>query len=172
MTSHRPLSDQLYTWSASYAGQNLFQPATAPQSPPAGTTPFGRHPTRLFNRTLQTLRKTRLQMRQRPWPRSKILSLHQSNRRTPSDGLRTPGLSGASQTIPGQSSTRPDHLGRDLRHQSRTPAPPGEALKGAAGERNGQYAHRHPRYSSGCDPDRQHAHVALRRRQSYPGGQP
>ncbi len=175
MTFYILLSDQLYTWSDIDARQTFHQPATAPQNTPAATTPFGRHPARLPDRTLQTLRKTGLQVRQRPWPRPQILSLHQSHRRTTPDGLRTPGLPGAGHSVPEQSSTRPCHHGRDLRHQPRTPAPPGAALKGA-GERNAQHAHRFLRYPSGRDLDHQHARVPLRRHQQpahcFPGGQP
>jgi len=167
MNSHRPLSDQLHTWSDIHAKQTDFQPAPPPHKPAATTPPFGRHSPWFSDRALQTLWKTQLQMRQRPWSRSQILSLHQSNRQTSTDGLRTPGLCRAGQAVSGKSSARPDYFGRDLRDQSRTPAPPGAALTGCAGERNSPYPHRFFRYASGCDLDRQYAPVALRWRHPF-----
>ncbi len=173
MTFHLLLSDQLYTWSAWHARQTYFQSATPPHKSVAAIPPFGCHSARLSDRTLQTLRKTRLQMCQRPWAWSKILSLHQSNRQTPADGLRAPGLCRAGKAIFGQSSTRPGYIERDLRYQSRTPTSPGAAVGEAGGERNGQYAYCFPRCASGRDLDRQYAHIALRWRQfltCHPGG--
>ena len=162
MNFHRSLSDQLYTWSAAHAKQTDFQPATPPHKPAATTPPFGRYSPWLSDRALQTLWKTRLQVRQRPWSRPQILPINQSNRQTPPDGLRTSGLCRAGQAVSGKSSACPDYFGRDLRDQSRTPAPPGAALTGTAGERNNPYTHRFLRYPSGCNLDRQYARVALR----------
>lgn len=162
MTFHRPLSDQLFAWSAIHAKQTHFQLAPPPYKPAATAPPSGSHSPWLSNRALQTLWKTWLQMRQRPWSRPQILSLHQSNRQTSTAGLRAPGLCGTGQAVSGQSSTRPGYPGRDLRDQSRTPAPPGAALTGGADERNGPYAHRFLRHASGCDLDRQYAPVAFR----------
>ncbi len=163
----RSLSDQLHTWSDIHAKQTDFQPATPPHKPAATTPPFGRHSPRFFDRALQTLWKIQLQVRQRPWSRPQILPLHQSNRQTSPDGLRASGLCRAGQAVSGKSSTHPDYFGRDLRDQSRTPAPPGAALTGGAGEQNRPYPHRFFRYASGCDLDRQYAPVSLRWRHPF-----
>lgn len=160
MNFRGPLSDQYYAWSDSHAKQTYFQPATTPHKLAATAPPFGRHSPWLSDRALQTLWQTRLQVRQRPWPRPQILPLHQPNRQTPPNGLHTPGLCRAGKAVSGQSSTRPGYFGRDLRDQSRTPAPPRAALTGGAGEQNGPFIHRFLRYASGCNLDRQYALVA------------
>jgi len=167
MNSHKLISDQYITWADKHAGQTFIQPATTPHKPPAATAPFGRHCPRLADRALQTLWQARLQMCQRAWARSQVLSLHQSSRQTPANGLCSPGLPGAGKAVPGQLSTRPNHPGRDLRHQPRTPAPP-RAVITHAGEQPKYPAHRSTRYPSGCDLDRQYARFALRRCQSLP----
>lgn len=167
MNSHRLLSDQYITWSDKHAGQTFIQPATTPHKPPAATAPFGCHCPRLADRALQALRQAKLQMCQRAWARPQVLSLHRSLRQTPADGLCSPGLPGAGTAVPGQLSTRPNHPGRDLRYQPRTPTPP-RAVITNAGEQPKYPAHLSTRYPSGSDLDRQYARFALRRRQSLP----
>ena len=121
------LADQLYTWTDNYAlptaPTNFCCSAPAPTSAaPAAATARSSTP-RFSHRALQTLWQARLQMRSRPRPWPKILSLGQSLRATTANGLHPPRLLSPDHRISGQLSSASSDFGRDLRHQSRTVIP-------------------------------------------------
>lgn len=162
MSVQRPLSDQLYTWSAPRAGQVHHRPSTTTQNAPASTPTLTCSITRLAYRALQTLWQAGLQMRQRPRPRSQVLSVGEPHGCPTRDGLRAPGLCGAGHSVLGQLSPHPRDPRRALRHQSRALASPG-GLVSHGGGRPHPVAHRHPRCPRRRRARGQHARRLARR---------
>jgi len=154
------LSDQLITWSdfnerAFYKSAQTQAQATAAQTAPAGCGAA-----RLPDRTLQTLRQTRLQVCQwsRAW--SKVLFVGQPNRCTPGDGLRSPVHAGSGNAVPCQLPHHPRHTRSTLCNQPGVDAPT-RAVLGTGGEcfihtthhrfRHCCRRHHHGQYVGGLD---------------------
>lgn len=162
MTRSDIVSDQFYKWSERREAEiNLGVEKAAP-SPPPRTAPADRHPPRLPHRALQTLRQTRMQMRQGPRPRSQVLPVRQLSPVAPPNGLCAAGILRSHQEAPGQLSARSRDPGGDLRDQSRTTPPARGALRNHD-ERNVFLAHRTHRSESGGRPPGQHARGLARR---------
>ena len=156
MISCKLLSGQLNTWSDKYArsfdrSTQASTQATAAQVPCAG---YGS--ARFADRTLQTLRQTKLQVRYWPGTRSKILLVSQPHRGTPCHGLRPTRHSAASGRVSCQLSRDPRPSRAVMRDQPGIVASPGTVL-GAGGECLFYHAHRRVRYHCRCDTDGQHA---------------
>jgi len=126
-------SDQLYTWSDENRKRTCCQPEKAPPSAFAPATAAQGSPARLADRAVQALRQARVQVRRRsrPWPQ--VLSFGEPLRLAATDGLCAAGISRPGCRIYRPLSPSPRNPGSDLRDQSRTPAPPGGALKGRYG---------------------------------------
>src|SRR5712691_570490 len=122
-------SDQSYTWSDRDAEENCCRSAQTPPGAAAPTAPAGGDPARLTDRALQTLWQAGLQMRQRSWSRAQVLSVGELPGLAATNGLRAAGGLRPNQGVSGQLSASPRALGGDLRDQSRTAAPPRDALK-------------------------------------------
>lgn len=122
-------SDQLYNWS-DYGKEEILLFSTAKtRSAPAPAPSLALYPPWLLNRTLQTLREARLQMRSGsgPWP--EVLPFGQSIGRSARDGLRPAPVPEAGRSVPGQLPPRPENLGRGVPDQSRALTPQRKTLK-------------------------------------------
>src|SRR5579871_1628794 len=86
-------SDQLYTWSDETGKRARCQLEKTPSSSPTPTAPAQGDPARLADRTLQTLRQARVQMRRRPRPWSQVLSVGEPPGHTATNGLCAAGVS-------------------------------------------------------------------------------
>ena len=126
-------SDQLYTWSDENRNRAFGQPEKTPSGAVAAIAATQGGPPRLADRTLQALRQARVQMRRRSWPWPQILSFGEPLGLAATNGLCAAGISRSGCRIHCQLSASPRNLGSDLRDQSRTPAPPGGALKSRYG---------------------------------------
>jgi len=158
----RILSDQLYTWSASYDQQIDVRLAKAPSGPPPQTASACSHPSWLSHRTLQALWQAGLQVRQGPRSRSQVLPVGKLSPLAPADGLCAPGVSRPDQKVPGQLSACSRDLRGDLRDQSRATAPPRGALR-CPDERTVFLAHRAHRSAIGRRSPRQYPRGLARR---------
>ena len=153
MKNDRLLSDQLLTWSDNYEESicHIITQKKKSFGPP--TTTRGGHPSRISDRTLQEMWKTRLPVCQRARTWAQILSLNKPNRKEPSDGLYPPGLLRASRSLPGELSINQENPKRNLRYQLRTSAPQG-ATVGNKHVLRAHCKHRHRRGSHvGCQYD-------------------
>ena len=154
MKNDRLLSDQLLTWSDNYEESICHIIAQKKKSSGPPTTTGGGHPSRISDRTLQVMWKTRLPVCQRTRTWALILSFNKPNRKEPSDGLYTPGLLRASRSLPGELSINQGNPKRNLRYQLRTSAPQG-ATVGNKHVLRDHYKHRHRRGRHvGCQYDR------------------
>ena len=126
-------SDQLYTWSDEDRERTCCQFEKASSSACAPVASAQGRPARLAYRTLQAVWQARVQVRRRsgPWP--EVLSFGEPFGLAATNGLCAAGISRPSCRIHCQLSPSPRDLGSDLRHQPRTPAPPGDALIGRYG---------------------------------------
>jgi len=122
LTSNKSLilSDQYDNWSDNF--DETFCPlssktSSGPLAPPA-TAQFC--PPRLFDRALQKLRQTRLQVRPGTWTRTQVLPFDQSIRRPSRHGLRAAGFTRDCRPVPGKLSFGSRNLGSNLQHQPRT----------------------------------------------------
>src|SRR5208283_173277 len=128
-----PLSEQLFNCSDTYA---CFRCQLASQTPNLDPTPASLGPSRgsrLAHRALSGLWQARLPLRLRPRSRPQILFIGQLPQ-----GSAPTAIPLAAAARPGASrvkelSARARSVGTDMRHQSRTLAPPGESLSDAAG---------------------------------------
>ena len=153
MKKDRLLSDQLHTWSDNYEKSICHIFTQKKKSSGPATTARGGHPSRISDRTLQKMRKTRLSVCLRAGAWAQILSFNKPNRKKPSDGLCPPGLSRASRSLPGELSIDQGNLERNLRYQLRTSAPQG-AIVGNKYVFRHYYRHKHRRRSRvGCQYD-------------------
>lgn len=157
MRTARVLSDQSYDWSEEN-NEKAFKLCTsqASKDPSASATSSRRHSSRLTHRALQALRQARLQVCRRARPRPKALPFGNTVSRSPSNGLRAPGLRRAggrvSDTLPlGAEDSR-----RDLRDQSGTTAPKGRYVGKQCGRSNLYF----DRSERSRNPGGQHAPVA------------
>ena len=144
MKKGRLSSDQLYTWSDIYEESicHIITQKKKSPSPPAITRRG--HPSRISDRTLQEMWKTRLPVCQRTGTRAQILSFDKPNREESSDGLYPPGLLRAGRSLPGELSINKEDPERNLRYQLRTSQPQREAV-GNTYEFRHCYRHRHRR---------------------------
>ena len=158
MKMDRLFSDQLYTWSDTYEESicHIITQKTKGSGP--ATTARGGHPSRISDRTLQEMWKTRLPVCQRARAWAQILSFNQPNRKKPSDGLCTPGLLRTSRSLPGELSINKEDPKRNLRYQFRTSQPQREAVGNTHAFRH-CYRHRHRR---GCHVGCQYDHRTVK----------
>lgn len=123
MKKDRPLSDQLYRWSDTYEESigHIITQKKESSGPP--TTARRGYSSRIPDRTLQKMWKTRLPVcqRTRAWPQ--ILSFSKPNRGESSDGLCPPELSRAGRGLPDELSINQENPERNLHYQYRTAAP-------------------------------------------------
>jgi len=175
MNKYGVLSDQYYNWSVQYAESIDVITAAATQGPAAQTAEPRTDPEGLAHRALQALRKARMQVRERVWPRAQILPLRKPNRPKAANGLRAAGILRPSGSVSGQLPACPGDHQRDLTDQSGAPPPEREVVEARHGcrrHRSGHHVRRHPPdlHSGG-----QHARRAAPRRFGNPadtGGQP
>jgi len=152
MKNDRLLSDQLITWSDNYEESicHIITQKKKSSGPP--TTARGGHPSRISDRTLQEMWKTRLPVCQRTRTWAQILSFHKSNEKKSSDGLCPSELSRASRSLPGELSINQGNPQRNLRYQLRTSASQGAIVGNKYVLRH--YRHKHRRCSPvGCQYD-------------------
>ncbi len=133
MCSLQIISDQLYKWSDEARKRTCYQPEKTPPSARATVAAAQGSPARLAYQTLQALWQARVQVRRRSRPWAQVLSFGEPLGIAATDGLRAAGISRPGCRIYRQLSASPRDLGSDLRDQSRTPAPPGGAVKGRYG---------------------------------------
>ncbi len=128
MKNDRPLSDQLLRWSDNYEESicHIITQKKKGSGPP--TTARRSHPSRISDRTLQEMWKTRLPVCQRTRAWAQILSFNKPNREKSSDGLYPPGLLRASRSLLGELSSNQRNPERNLRYQLRTSQPQREAV--------------------------------------------
>src|ERR1700736_1881945 len=129
MKPGRLMSDQLYTWSDRDAKENCCRPAKTTPGAAAPTAAIGGDSARLADRALQTLWQAGMQMRQRSRSWAQVLSVGELSGLAATNGLRAARGLRPDQGVSGQLSASPRALGGDLRDQSRTAAPPRDALK-------------------------------------------
>src|SRR5713101_6634526 len=101
MSTHRVLSDQLFTWSdhADHANSGI---APTPHSTAASTPAADGDSARLADRALQTLWQAGLPLRRWPWAWPQVLSVGELFRRATTDGVRAAGVSRADHRVLGQ----------------------------------------------------------------------
>jgi hypothetical protein len=152
----RLLSDQLFKWSDTYEESICHITTQKKKSPGPPTTARRGHPSRVSDRTLQEMWKTRLPVCQRTGTRAQILSFDKPNREKPSDGLYPPGLLRAGRSLPGELSINQGNPERNLRYQLRASQPQREAIGNKhAFWRCHRHRHRHRRGRHvGCQYDR------------------
>lgn len=156
MISCKLLSGQLNTWSDNYARPFDHSAQASAQATAAHVPTAGYCPAWLADRTLQTLRQTKLQVRYWPGTRSEALLVGQPHGGTPRHGLRPPRHSAASGRVSCQLSRDPRQARSVVRDQSGVVAPSGTVL-GADGECLFYHAHHRLRYHCRCNTDGQHA---------------
>jgi len=133
-------------------------------------TARGGHPSRISDRTLQEMWKTRLPVCQRTRTWAQILSFNKPNRKEPSDGLYTPGLLRASRSLPGELSINQENPERNLCYQLRTSQSQRETVGNKHVFRH-CYRHRHRRGSHvGCQYDRRTVKGSVAERFKYKHG--
>ena len=146
------VSDQLNTWSDINERAFDHSAQTQTQAIAAQTASVGCGAARLPDRTLQTLRQTRLQVCQWSGTWAEVLFVGQPNRCTSGDGLRPTVHAGTSNAVPCQLPHHPRHTRSTVRNQPRVDAPT-RAVLGAGGECFIDTTHHHFRH--GC---RRHHH--------------
>ena len=167
MNNKRSYSDQLNKWSDIHEESICHITTQKKKSSGPPTTTHGVHPSRISDRTLQEMRKTRLPVCQRKGTRAQILSFDKSNREKPSDGLYPPGLLRASRSLPGELSINQGNPERNLRYQLRTSQPQGEAV---GNKHVLRHCHRHRRGRHvGCQYDRRTAKSRVSGHSKYGG---
>lgn len=123
------ISDQYDYWSDSVS-QSIDpispEPATSSCTTAAAAA---RHHSRFADRALQTLRKTRLQMRPGTGPRAQVLPLDQSSRSHTRDGLCPSRRPRNRRAVPGEFSPRPRYPGSNLLYQPRVVASQGALVE-------------------------------------------
>jgi hypothetical protein len=144
MSFSRIMSDQLFTWSDIYANEITFRLAQAPPGVITPTAAAGSPPSRLTDRALQALWQARLQVCSGSRSRSQVLPVCKLPAFTTTNGLRTSGGSRSGRRASQQLPADARDLGRNLRDQPRTAAPPRGALR-SPDERYMSCAHRHHR---------------------------
>lgn len=121
MNSNIVISDQLYNWSANDTKKNIFP--VAREKKESGSTTIetrGICPSWFFDRALQTVWETGVQMRQdsRPW--AKVLFINQLPQEPTRNGLCTFGIQRTGKEIFRELSHCARYPKRDLHDQSRT----------------------------------------------------
>ena len=122
LTSNKPviISDQYDNWSDRFT-KTFYPLSSKPASgslASAAATQF--RPPRFFDRALQAVRQTRLQVRPGTWTRTQVLPFDQSIGRPSRHGLRTTGFTRDCRPVPGKLSFGSRNLGSNLQHQPRT----------------------------------------------------
>lgn len=163
MMRHALLSDQFLTWSATNAKANHRRAQTTPQSVAAQVAASGRRSSGILDRTLQAVRQSQLQMRQRARTRPQVLPLRELSGLVASDGLRPSGRVRTGQREPGQLHADTGSPGADFRDQPRTVSSARAALRGF-GEPEHSAAHRSHRSARWRSVVGQHADRPHRRR--------
>lgn len=156
MISFELVSDQLFTWSDNYAKPLDHSTQTSAQATAAQASTVGCRSARLADRTLQTLRQTGLQVRNRSGAWSEVLPVGKPYRCSTRHGLRSTGHTATGGTVPCQLPQDPRRTGSAVRDQSGVAAPPGTVL-GAGGDCLSCHPHRHLRYHYCSNADGQHA---------------
>jgi len=127
------LSEQLFNCSDIYA---CFHRQLAPQTPNLDPTfaAFGSpRRARLPHRTLSALRQARLPLCLGSGSWSQILSVGQLPQGSPAAPISLPAAARPGPGVDPELSARARSVGTDMRHQSRTPTPPGKSLSDAVG---------------------------------------
>src|ERR1700736_6050259 len=130
MNKNTIISDQLYNWSDNEPFRLLpwrANPAT-PSPGQAAATARTVYSAGFVDRTLQTLWKTRLQVRSGSRARAKVLSVGQSARRSTPNGLRAARVLWAGLRLSPQLPASAPIVGTDLQPQSRVVTAPDEVL--------------------------------------------
>jgi hypothetical protein len=120
MIIRRLLSDQLYNWSDIYDETVVSHIAKTAECPDPGPAAPGTPPARIVDRTLQTLRKAGLSLRQRTRARPQVLPVGQPDGRPARDGLRASRSPRTGRGGTGEPPARPADTERDLPDQPRT----------------------------------------------------
>lgn len=133
MNAYNIESDQLYKWS-DYEKRKCFL-FTAEKGKACSTAFEVRdiYHQRFFNRALQTLRETRMQMCRNPWAWAKVLFINKYACEFAGDGLRTVGVQGEGKEVFKEFPYYTGYFGRDLYDQSGTPPAEGEVLSNKYG---------------------------------------
>ena len=128
MIKIKVLSDQFNNWSEYHERKDYSNSSSKTKDTPAKTAESPICPSWVFNRALQALWKTWVQVR--TWARSwtQILSIREQAWAAASDGLCPPGLPGKSKGASGQLPEDKSHYGRALRDQPGTFASKGKVL--------------------------------------------
>ena len=160
MILRQVLSDQLSNWSDK--NEETFKPRTpkTPQGVASKATAPRPGPPRLTHRTLQTLRKTWLQVRRRTRAWTQVLSLGDPNSRQASDGLRPVGLPRRGGHLASQLSISSRDSRETLRDQPRAAAQKRKTVGPLHGCIRDSFLGS-GRHEGGGDPRRQHASIAL-----------
>ena len=156
MISRELLSDQLYTWSDNYAKPFDHSTQAPAQATATQVSAVGYCFAWFANRTLQTLRQTRLQVRHRSGPRPEALPIGKPLGSTPCHGLRSTSDPAASGRVSCQLSRDPRQARSAVRNQSGVASPSGTVL-GAGGECLFYSSHCHLRHHSRRNTDGQYA---------------
>jgi hypothetical protein len=160
MRSSELLTDQLNTWSDTYAPQTAqaalvrFAKASAETVAPAATSRS--LASRFPYRAIQALRQAGMQMRPRSRSRPQVLPLHKLPGTAPANGLCAPGLSAAGHRGSRPLSSLSPIGGGDLRDQWRAPAPARVLVREDHAQPESVPLHS-VRYAHGCPPPRQYA---------------
>jgi hypothetical protein len=143
------LSDQLFNWSDKNDKTN--KSATSPSDANQTPSELGPGSTQgLVDRTLQKMRKTRLQVCRGARSRTKVLLVCEHAGRPSGDDLCPAGILAAGGGASGESRGGPRGDRRDLRNQPRASAAAGRAV------RHGSRLRCIHRIFCGCNPCRQH----------------
>ncbi len=163
MNTHRLLSDQSYTWSASSDRSDFFSPQATAQATASQASASGLGTPRLPDRALQALRQSELQVRtgSRPW--AQVLPVGELSGPLATDGLRAASRARAGRRMGGQLQAGSRDPGGDLRDQPRTTTAARAALR-RNGEPDATVAHRPRRSHRWRDAAGQHDRDHDRRR--------
>lgn len=122
------LSDQLINWSDIYEKKINHSASAKTKNTPSETSSSRSRSPRFFNRTLQTLWKTWLQMCRWTWPWPKVLLISQQVWKQAPDGLHSTGSQRKCRKVPCKLPKDKDNLRRTLRNQSRAFTSQGKIL--------------------------------------------
>ena len=175
MSEYEVLSDQYYNWSVKHAESIDVITAAAMHSPAAQTAESRRDPEGFAHRTLQALREAGMQVRERAWPRTQVLFVHQPDRPEATNGLRAAGLPRPSRGVSGKLPLGTGDHERDFPDQPGTPTSQRELVETRHGCRRHRAGHHICRHPPDLRLGGEHAHRAAPRRFGNPadtGGQP
>jgi len=119
MRKNDVISDQFNKWSDIYEKQTHQHSSAKTKNTFAQTAKAGSHFERLFNRALQALWQTGVQMCSWPGPWAKVLFIRQQAGQQTTNGLRSTRFKGKGRTIPGKLPQDKVDFRGALRHQPR-----------------------------------------------------